>query len=421
MNRRLFLAHSAAAATLLAVPSFSARAEKSLQIVVVGGGWGGLAAAAELARLLPTSKLTVIEPQPRFFSLPLSNKVLAGKLDLGQLYNDRGAAASRHGYVWRRERALTIDRQKRQVVTESARLDYDWLVVAPGISHNYSAWFGTDMERASVANDRFNPAFETAAQFIDLQRRIESFTGGDWLVTIPPMPRRCPPAVYERALAIAQRFKQRKLAARVIVVDSGPGIPIFRRMFADRFRQWVHFMPYVDIETINIELRRVISSAGEIAFDDALLMPPQQASRLISEIGLSTVDVQGNATGWAVTHERHLHAANDERVFVVGDSLGPVSPLFGHYPKTAQVALRLGQIAATQVVAMAAGKEPPDVLPDGICHVTTDFELPEAMSVESTHRRRGDGVIAQTLRQESNLNPRGEDEAWLQSLRSSLI
>jgi NADH dehydrogenase FAD-containing subunit len=47
-------------------------------VVIVGGGWGGLAAARRLRRLAPELEVTLVERDAGFRSLPLSNAWLVG-------------------------------------------------------------------------------------------------------------------------------------------------------------------------------------------------------------------------------------------------------------------------------------------------------------------------------------------------------
>ncbi len=48
------------------------------RVVIVGAGWAGLAAAQVLRREAPTLELTVIDRDPVFRALPLSNAWLVG-------------------------------------------------------------------------------------------------------------------------------------------------------------------------------------------------------------------------------------------------------------------------------------------------------------------------------------------------------
>ena len=410
-RRRHLLAALAASPLLLSRP-LRASSPRG-RVVVVGGGWGGLAAAAELRRRAPELDVTLIEPQASFFSLPLSNKWLAGQLDIRQLQRAYGSAASRHGYRWERAAVTAIDRERREVRTAVTRFGYDWLVLATGIRHDYSAWFGEDKDAATLCANRYGAAFLSGPELLDLKQRIDAFSGGDLVMNIPSGQFRCPPAPYERASAIAHLFKQRRIKGRVILLDGGPGILGFRQLFAERYKDQIVHMAHAEIKSVDPRARMVRTEFDEYRFDDAILMPPQQAHGLVWEAGLIARDAGGVSTGWAALDPVHLHAEGDPRVFLVGDLIGQVSPLFPGYSKTGHVAAALGRIAAAQIAARAAGVDPEVMLPDSVCHVISDFGLPEGIRVDASYRQRGDGLITQTTRQKREPQPRKEDEAWL--------
>ena len=43
------------------------------------------------------------------------------------------------------------------------------------------------------------------------------------------------------------------------------------------------------------------------------------------------------------------------------------------------------------------------------------------MRIEAAYRRRGDGLIVQSLRQVEERQPRGEDEAWARGLYAEML
>jgi len=126
-------------------------------------------------------------------------------------------------------------------------------------------------------------------------------------------------------------------------------------------------------------------------------------------------------SAWAGFDPLHLHAIGDERVFLVGDLLGLASPLFGHYPKSAHMAVQLGRIAAAEIAARSRGKLPAPQLPESVCHVYTDVDPMEMMRIDAGYRLRGDGLIAQTVRQHEDPQPRGEDRQWAHGLYMEML
>ena len=216
MKRRTFLATTLG---LCALPLSAHTAGASGRVVVVGGGWGGLAAARHLRELAPQIDVVLIDRQPEFWSQPLSNRWLVGLARSEWLKHDYRQAAQRFGYRFVAAEVRGIDRSAREVATAAGSFGYDWLVLAPGIREDFSAWFGVDRDSAAHTRQHFPSAFPAGRDHLALKAKLEAFRGGDLVMTIPPMPYRCPPAPYERAGLIAWWLKTRNIKGRLIVLD----------------------------------------------------------------------------------------------------------------------------------------------------------------------------------------------------------
>ncbi len=243
LSRRYFLAAGIAIGASCAVDRSLAELlprGRGRRVVIVGGGWGGLTAARYLRDLAPELEVVLVERSAAFRSLPMSNKWLVGLAAEGGRSHDYAAVARAWGYTFVQAEATAIDREQRRVITRSGTLDYDWLVLAVGIRYDYEPWFGDDRRVAAQARTLY-PAGFVADELDPLKRKLAEFKGGDFVMTLPPAPYRCPPAPYERAVMIAWLFKQKKIKGRLIIVDSGPGMQAFNRVFADRYKdQIVH-------------------------------------------------------------------------------------------------------------------------------------------------------------------------------------
>lgn len=391
------------------------------RVVVVGGGWGGLSCARQLRRLAPDLDVVLLERSQAFWSCPLSNKWLAGLVDTRFLVHDYAAAARAYGYTFIQAEVSAIDRDRRIVVTDGGTVDYDWLVLAVGIRQDYGAWFGDDRRATDYAASHYPSAWQFHRDAALLKNKIERFAGGDFLMNLPPMPYRCPPAPYERASLIAWLLKSRKIKGRLIVLDPNPVSPTFRRVFTERYRDWIAYVPDARVTAVDPFNKKVSTEFDEYRFDEAILMPPQQAGELVWQAGLIGRDSDGRPTGWAAQDPLRFNANADERVFLVGDAIGPVSPLFGHYPKSGHAASRQGRIVAGEIAARAKGAEPPRALPESVCFVFSDFEPQEMIRIESRYRVRGDGLIEQATKQLLDPNPRGEDIQWATSMFADFL
>ena len=397
------------------LPSAGAR-----RVLIVGGGWGGLSAARRLRQLAPELELVLIEREAAFRSLPLSNKWLVGRTDDALPPQDYARTAQAFGYRVIHAEVTAIDREQRRVHTAQETLGYDWLILAAGIDYDYAPWLGDDA-RAIEATRRLYPAGFMAAELDALKRKLAGFKGGELLMTVPPGPSRCPPAPYERAVMIAWWLKTRGIKGRLVLVDAGGGMQRFNRIFAERYRDQVLHLTHAAVKSLDPFRKVLVTEFDELKFDDAIIIAPQQANALVRQAGLSEPAANGKPGAWAAFDPLHLHAIGDERVFLIGDLLGRVSPLFGPYPKSAHLAAQLGRIAAAEIAARAQGKLPPPQLPESVCHVYTDAEPMEMLRIDAAYRRRGDGLIAQTVRQHEDPQPRGEDVQWARSLHAEML
>lgn len=117
-------------------------------------------------------------------------------------------------------------------------------------------------------------------------------------MTLPPMPYRCPPAPYERALMIGRLLKARKIKGRLILIDPNPTIPGFGRTFAEQHKDQIVHMSQARVKSVDPFNKTLSTDFDDLRFDDAILMAPQQAGDLVWKAGLIARDAAGKPTGW---------------------------------------------------------------------------------------------------------------------------
>jgi NADPH-dependent 2,4-dienoyl-CoA reductase/sulfur reductase-like enzyme len=213
---------------------------KGNRVVVCGGGWAGLTVAKYLKKEDPNIEVVLIEKRPNFFSCHISNEWLAGLVSLDFLSHDYYQPAAKYGYKFINATVLGIERDKKRVYTNKGYIEYDYLVLAPGIRYNYSAWFKDDKQMAEYARVHYPPAFIPGSEHLALKRKIWEFEEGDFVITVPPGAYRCPPAPYERAAIIAYVFKKNKVKGKVVILDPkgdiAPKGPGFRAAYEQLYR-----------------------------------------------------------------------------------------------------------------------------------------------------------------------------------------
>jgi hypothetical protein len=201
----------------------------------------------------------------------------------------------------------------------------------------------------------------------------------------------------------------------LIVLDPNPPMLAFASMFR-KYRDQVTYVAHGTVRKFDPFARTITTDYEDIRFDDAIALPPQQAGDLVWQAGLIGKEADGKPSGWAAQDPVHLHALDDERIFLIGDLMGKVSPLFGFYPKSGQAASRLGRIAAGEIAARARGLEPVKALPDSVCHIYTDVEPMEALQLDAQYRFRSDGAVLQAGKTVFNPHPQDEDLRWAQGM-----
>src|SRR5436309_225044 len=152
--------------------------DKKHRVVILGGGFGGLAAAQKLKRA--PVEVTLIDRRNFHLFQPLLYQVATGALSPGEI-------ASPLRYVLRKHRntqvllaeVVDLDVENRHVILRDGEAPYDDLIVATGSTHHY---FGNDrwealapglktIEDATRIRSKLLAAFEHAEREPDAQKR----------------------------------------------------------------------------------------------------------------------------------------------------------------------------------------------------------------------------------------------------------
>ena len=397
----------AAASPLMAQPLIMSASSELMprtgqrRVVIAGGGWGGLTAARHIREEAPDLEVVLLERNPVFWSCPLSNKWLIDVVDTNFLVHSYMRPASKHGYTFIQSEISEIDRAKKRVHTAQGFVDYDWLVVAPGIRYAFESWFGNDRKAIDYTRTNFPTAYIPSAEHALVKEKIRNFKGGTFVMTLPPPPHRCPPSPYERACLMAWHFKQNKIPAKIVILDPKPRIaPItigFKQAFEELYPDIITHIPNATVKEVDPFNKVIKTAAGDFKFDDALLMTPHQAGDLAWKAGLIGTDAQGKPTGWAAVHPLFYNVKDDPQVFVAGDAVGAVSPHFGHYPKSGHVANRQARAIAKHIAQQSRGQELKPVIIDNLCYMLVNNSPREAIAVQFDYKIGPDGQLLQTV------------------------
>jgi sulfide dehydrogenase [flavocytochrome c] flavoprotein chain len=410
ISRRVFLKASSASVAMLGLggmPSFAAEAKR--RVIVIGGGWGGATAAKYIRLNDPSIDVTLLEPSKEFISCPFSNLVLAGVEQLKNLtlnYN----GLRKHGVRIRHEAAAAIEPDKRRVRVGKDSLEYDRLIVSPGIDFQWE-----QIEGLAEAKDTVLHAWKAGPQTVQLAKQLQSMTdGGVVVMTVPPVAYRCPPGPYERASMIAWFLQTKKPNSKLIVLDANKDIVSKAGLFKAVFKDYpnLDYRPAQKIEKIDVGAKEVTTDIGDkVKYDVINVIPPQRAGSIAVD-----ADLVGADKRWCEVDHVTYESVKQKNIHVVGDAtIGlPV-------PKSGNVANAMGKICATAVARLLKGKEPPVLAPGNTCYSWVNDK--EAIAVVNSYKiDKGKVVqIEQKLTPGKSVSVAQNSLAWRASIWNDVL
>jgi sulfide dehydrogenase [flavocytochrome c] flavoprotein chain len=351
LTRRGFATLAGASALSLAAPSLL-RAQTAGRLVVVGGGFGG-ATAARFARInYPDVSVTLIEPRTSFVTCPYGNLILAGKRTLPQITHSYDGLRAR-GVDIVHDRVTEIDADGHSLrLAGGATVEYDKLILSPGISLRWNAIEGYDEAAAEVFPHAWIGG--DGSQISNLRAQLEAMPqGGVVGLAIPGNPFRCPPGPYERISMIAHYLKQANPTAKILAFDAKEGFSkqgLFQDAWAELYGDMIEWVPGNQdgkIVRVDVQNKLFISEFGEEhRVDVGNVIPPQYAAAIARDAGLA------NDTGWVPVDQHTFAAQAATHVHVVGDAM-IATPL----PKSGFIANSTAKTAVAAALADLTGRE----------------------------------------------------------------
>ncbi|MDG6898679.1 MAG: NAD(P)/FAD-dependent oxidoreductase, partial [Nitrososphaerota archaeon] len=176
------------------------------RVVVLGGGVGGITAAAKLSKeLAGRAEVTLIEKEGTHHFQPSYTWVMMGWRTPDPISRPLSRLKARNLKV-RQEEVLAIEPAERRVRTSAGVLPYDYLLIALGAELDPHAIEGF----ADAAHHPYD-----LAGAIRLGEALREFKGGKVAVGISRLPFKCPAAPYETALLMDYSFRRKGIRDRV--------------------------------------------------------------------------------------------------------------------------------------------------------------------------------------------------------------
>lgn len=338
------------------------QASARCRVVVVGGGFGGLETVRALADA-PVD-VTVIDRRNHHLFQPLLYQVATASLNpseiaapIRRILREQANAEVFLGNV------VGVDRASRKVLMLDGEVEYDYLVLAAGVTHSY---FGHD-EWA-----RYAPGLKTISDALEMRRRIFiAFEAAEregnpgrrnaWLTFVIVG---AGPTGVEMAGALAE-IARRTLradfrhidprAARIILVEGAPRVlPAMRERLSVKARaQLVKLGVQVrtDSQVTSIDETGVFIGEDHISARTVLWAAGVSASPLAGTLGVP-LDRAGR-----VPVNSDLTLPGDDRIYVIGD-LASITQKGKPVPGVAPAAMQQGKHAGLNIERANEGLKP---------------------------------------------------------------
>lgn len=321
---------------------------------MVGGGNGGISAAARLLRR-GVDDIALIEPRDTHEYKPLFSHVAGGTARLGETLRPQRSVIP-DGVRWIQDAVVSVD-PERSVVTLAGGtvVGYDHLVLSPGMTKDWASVPGL-AESIGTGDVTTHYEGDLAAR---TSLRLRDMRGGTVVFTQPAGPSSCAGAAQKPMYQACDYWQRIGVLGDIRVVLVVPDRTVFGIAAFDREIGRA-------IDRYGIELRTdsalievdaaaseavVASPAGieRIAYDLINVVPPQSAPEWIRASGLAA---SGDADGFVDVDPETLRHVRFPNVWALGDAAATTNSKSGGALRTQTMVL------AKNLAAVLSGREP---------------------------------------------------------------
>ena len=338
------------------------------RVVIVGGGFGGLAAAKALGKTF--AQIILIDRANHHLFQPLLYQVATSVLTPSQIATPiRGILRKQRNTTVILGEVIGVDKDQKQVFVSDADrqnvpISYDYLILATGSAHSY---FGhNEFERfapglktladAEAARNKILQAFELAEAEDDPARHRDLLT----FVLVGAGPTGVEMAgalaVFVRTSLKSEFRRIDPASARIVLADMSPRV-------LGSFSENLSKAAKARLEKLGVEVR--LGHSVDLIDSDGIMVAGE---RIASRTVIWTAGVAPSPAGkWLnvetdragrVRIQKDLSVPGHPEILVVGDTASldqNGKPL----PGVAQVAMQQGHYAAKLIHSRIAGKRPP--------------------------------------------------------------
>ena len=316
-------------------------------IVILGGGFGGVVAAESLAKQLGAKhQITLVSRTSQFLFHPALVRLAFGKCQPADVSFDLRQALLDRQVRFIEAEIARIDSQARHVLLAhgelAGELRYDYLIFALGRR------LATELITGFFENAQHLLTVEAALNFSDA---LGKFREGRAIIGQCPGAR-LPVPVYETAFALSEFLEDRGAREQTRITIVSPDAPGYQFGDAEAARALrsaldkhsIEFLPDFPIDRVTPGA--VLTSNGHaLNYHLLMLLPPFRGPGAATGLGIT------NEEGY-LNVDRAMRVPGVERIYAVGDCANFAGPKLGH------MAVHQAEVAAANISLQIKGYEP---------------------------------------------------------------
>jgi len=316
-------------------------------ILIVGGGFGGLVAAERLAEGLGLDhEITLVSPRDKFTFYPGLVQLAFGEVHESDITFDLREKLKELGvrFVKGELTFLSPDRKRAEIAGPdiSGEMAYDYLVLAPG---------------RRLATEKIPGFFEHAHHLlgagaaVKFAAAVRDFREGTIVLGLCPGAL-LPVPVCETAFALARRFEEGITEGRVHIKvvfpgslqDAFGGADLHKELESAFARHRISVLYDIPIREVTGD--EVLSTdKHRIKHDLLMLVPPFRGQAILNDLGALDDEDFIKVDGFMRVH-------GQTNTYAAGDVVAFSGPKFAH------MAVRQGNVAAESIISELKGREP---------------------------------------------------------------
>ncbi len=327
----------------------------SKRILILGAGFGGLAAATELRKDLgPDHRVIIVDRKTSFMMGLVKLWILEGSRGLEESQTQLDGLKAK-GIEYLNDEVTKIDiSQNRVQVRDRGWIEYDYLIVALG---------------AELVPDRIAGFVGRGYNLYDAQevpRLREKLLGlkrGKVAVAIMGMPYKCPPAPYETSLLIDNMLTRHGTRNNIDIDIYAPapialpvaGPQISANVVEMLSQRGIRFHPSHKLKSVTGG-KLEFENGSKADYDVLVGIPPHRAPELVRSAGMAEGEWVAIDRNTMKTKFKNVFAIGDVTEIKVGELALPKAGIFAE--EQAKVAARqiIDEISGRPAIATFAGK-----------------------------------------------------------------